>query len=323
MPNLALITRPFEWKEAIASNRIEGTYTEPMTVLLNDAGRVPTDPRSAADVEEVRRYFEAYGMGREMLAKGQPFSSFLVRALHEELLQGVRGAERNPGAVREVPIFIGDQGDGVSDARFVPPPPEHVGPLLDNWTAYMVEGARITPLIDAAIQHYQFEAIHPFEDGNGRLGRLLILLYFAREGLLERPVLYLSSYFEEHRDAYAALLKGVSTRGEWDAWVAFFLDAVESQARDASDRIEKVLALQDDFRDRVKVLRSRAAMPAVDLVLERVVVTTRMLANYANVHFQTAQTALQELSRLGIVTPVDDSYPQAWASHELIEEVYA
>ncbi|HJN93536.1 MAG TPA: Fic family protein [Dehalococcoidia bacterium] len=321
--NLALITRPLEWRDAISSNRIEGTYTEPMAVLLSEAGKRPTDPVRAADIQEVQNHFRAYQFGRDALEKGAPLSLHLIRSLHGELLRGVRGSDRHPGEVRQVPVFIGSEVGGFKGARFVPPPPEQLDPLLDDFSRFIESKPSFTALIDVAIQHYQFEVIHPFKDGNGRTGRLLIPLYLLSQGDLDRPVLYLSPFFEIERDEYVTRLKRVSTEGAWEEWVLFFLRAITTQVRDARDRIEVVDGLYASYKElAMRSAGSKAAVPAVDLVLENVVVTVPQLAKYVGCHPSTAKKALEELSGLGIVEPVDDSRPQAWVAQELVARVY-
>lgn len=225
------------------SNRIEGTYAEVRTVLRREVGH-DSSSKEDADVREVRNYLHALKQGQDWVQEGRPLNLLLLRSLHAELLQGVRGQDKHPGSLRSSQVYIDNQAEGVHNARFVPPPPEQVLPLLEDLIAFSDRGATYGPLIDCAILHYHFETVHPFEDGNGRVGRLLIPLFLSCQGVLDRPILYLSRYFDEHRDTYLALLSGVNTHGNWLEWIVFFLDAIRSQAADSRERVQRILALK-------------------------------------------------------------------------------
>jgi Fic family protein len=320
--NKILITRPLLTREAIESARLEGTHTLVASVLLQEAGGNPSDPAEARNNREVLNYLTASDVGERWLREGRPLNLVAIRGLHDMLLSGTRGEGSQPGQFRQNQVVIGAQGDDTSAARFVPPPPEQVQPAMDDLMAFLVKGSPYPPLITAGIAHYQFETIHPFEDGNGRLGRLLIPLQLMSIGAISQPLVYLSPYFEGRRDEYLRLLKNVSTDGNWHAWLNFFLDAVHSETEDARARVERVLALHEEYRERAQTLRSKVPLTAVGLVMERVVVTVRQVARYVNCSYPTASSALTALGGLGIIEPVADTHPQQWIARELIESVY-
>lgn len=322
--NEQLVMGPLLTREAVESNRIEGTHTLIEEVLLQrSAGPPPRDRERAEANLEVLRYIETLYKGRDAIVDGQPWTTYFIRALHQELLAGTRGADKAPGRFRSKLVGIGKKGDSPEEARYIPPPPEYVPDLMENLVQYASAGSDLPPLVGAALIHYQFEAIHPFEDGNGRLGRLLIPLYLLSTGAVDRPIIYLSSYFESRRDEYYDLLKAVSTHGEWSAWVQFFLQAVIHQATDARARVEKLLSLRAEYSRRVEAAsKSQAALTGLNVVLERVYVTASGLAAAIGRDYRTAKGALETLTRLGIIRQLPGGYPQRWVAAELIEMVY-
>lgn len=320
--NLDLIMAPFQRREAVLSSRIEGTHTEVREVLLYEAGLAgPLEEDS--DLYEVLNYLNAVRHGHEWLIDGRPFNLPLVRGLHSELMRGVRGHNKHPGEFRRTQVFLGDRGGGVESARFVPPPPEQVASLLDNMVQFTRDEMTYGALVDSAILHYQFETIHPFEDGNGRIGRLLVPLFLQSRGVLDRPMLYLSAYLEAHRDTYVHLLKKVSTDASWEEWIQFFLEAIRTQADDARSRIERILSLQARYRAAVTGLPSKAVLPAIDLIMERVFVSVSDVAKYTQAQYATARTAIDHLAKLGVLSPYGRvGGAQVWVAQELLNEAY-
>jgi Fic family protein len=322
----ALIMRPLQTSEAILSSRIEGIHTDTVDVILHENEQSTSEP--SEPVSEVRRYLSALRLGAERLADGWALSLPLIRGLQEELPRGARGGERLLGSFRQRQVAIGSRTTGsaverIRAASFVPPPYEHVAPLMDDLSAYLVSPARWDPLIDCAIQHYQFEAIHPFEDGNGRTGRILIPLYLVSQGILERPNLYLSPYFDARHNDYIGLLKRVSTHGDWEAWVRFFVEGVESQAKRSSDRVRMLFELVERYKQTVLAApRSLSVLPVVDLLAERVIVEVNDVVEFAGVSYPTARSYLDRLAALGIVEPMRDTYPARWIARELLDQVY-
>jgi len=244
--NINLIIRPLARREAVLSSRIEGTQTEIRELILQEAG--PEPAAEDTDVHEVLNYLATIDLAQQWFDDGRTLDKSLLKELHARLLRGVRGEEHHPGMIRTLDVYVGNRSQGFRDARFVPPPPEHVEPLLDNLVTFTRGPLAYGPLVDSAIAHYQFEAIHPFEDGNGRIGRLLIPLQLLSRGVLDRPLLYLGPYLFDHDREYRELLLAVSTRGAWNDWIMFILEAIGSSAEDARTRVGRVLALREVMR---------------------------------------------------------------------------
>ena len=218
LPNPHLLIRPFVRKEAVLSSRIEGTQATLGELLAAEAGAAVE--RSPADLREVGNYVTALEYGLERLDT-LPVSLRLVREMHECLMRGVRGDIATPGEFRSSQNWIGPAGCTLNDATYVPPPPSELMACLDAWERFLYDDA-LPPLVHAALAHSQFEAIHPFLDGNGRVGRLLITLLLVKRGVIPSPLLYLSAYFEATRQEYYARLLGVTERGEWEEWLTYF-----------------------------------------------------------------------------------------------------
>ncbi len=310
-------------REAIGSNAIEGTYAEVADVLLEDSlGLSDRRPQTFANLE-VLLYRNALEDGERWLDEGRPISLSFVKGLHQQLLAMGRGSDKTPGAFREKQVLVGSEGDSVGSARFVPPPSEHVGPLMENLVGFMVDETEYPILIACALAHYQFETVHPFEDGNGRIGRLLIPLYLKAHGVIERPILYLSSYLEAHRNEYFDRLKRVSTHGDWSGWLHFFLEAVTVQAVDSRSRVERLLNLQEGYREMVRLeTRSQTPLVAIDLLLASVFMTIPELSKYASCSYGAAKSAVETLSELGILSALPGSYPSRWVASELLNVAY-
>ena len=271
LPNPHLLVQPYLAAEALASSQIEGTQaslSEVLEAAADDA--VP----SSVDVREVQNYIAAFELGRRLLDQ-LPFSLRLIRAVHERLLTGVRGEEKNPGEFRTSQNWIGPPGRGLAEATFVPPrhDPEMKDALAD-WERFLHERDGGLPvLIACGLIHYQFETIHPFLDGNGRVGRLAIILYLLDTRELTEPLLYLSPWFERSRQTYYDRLQGVRERGEMQAYLQYFLDGVAAQAQDAVARAERLTDLQQQYRTALTGDRSNAVY-LVDLLFANPFVTT-------------------------------------------------
>ena len=263
MANPHLLIRPFLRREAVLSSRIEGTRSEDQDLLLFEIE--PTTPPEA-DVEEVANYVKAMEHGLRR-APDLPISKRLIRELHERLMSGVRGEDRAPGEFRRVNVWLG--GTSLEDARYVPPPPGELLPALEAWERFLNEDRDVPTLVRIAMGHYQFEAIHPFLDGNGRVGRLLITLALCVEQILPQPLLYPSAYFERNREAYYDHLLAVSTKGQWGEWLCFFLEGLRTQAVDAQERIARLQQLLADYRARFQTARSSAlTLKLIDALFE-------------------------------------------------------
>lgn len=320
--NDLLIQRPLMTREAVKSARIEGTYVVIGDLLKHEAAGPPADSRAALDNLEVIRYIEALNLGRAWLQERRPINPYFVRGLHQRLMTGTRGADKRPGEYRPRQVLIGTEGDRPDDARFVPAPPMQIPELMDNLVAFMQSPDPWSPLVAAAVGHYQFETIHPFEDGNGRMGRLLIPLFLMSQLVIDRPLVYLSDYFDRHRDRYFDSLKAVSCRGEWQAWIEFFLEAVRETAIDGVERVKRITSLREDYRGRVlQNSRSQTPLAALDLILEKVIVSAADVQRFAKCSSPTARAALDKLVELHVLSVVD-GYPTRWIADELLSQGY-
>lgn len=306
LPNPKLLIGPFIRREAVSSSRIEGTQADVIDLYAYEAGQLALPgfkpPAPEADVREVINYVHALEYGLERLAT-LPVSLRLLRELHKRLMAGVRGEKLTPGEFRSSQNWIGPPGCTLAEASFVPPPAPEMVEALSALERYVHEDATLPPLMRVALIHYQFEAIHPFLDGNGRIGRLMIILLLVHWGILPLPLLYLSTYFERHRQTYYDLLMAVSERGAWIEWQRFFLTGVLEQSRDAIHRAKQLQGLQKEWHARVQAARGTGIMHSVvDLLLERpILVATELIARY-EITYPTARNTLHRLQELGVIS---------------------
>jgi Fic family protein len=247
LPNPHLFMYPYMLQEAVLSSRIEGTETQTLELLLNEVGEATTgDP---ADRQEVENYIRALEYGCARL-NDLPLSRRLVCEIHAKLLDGVRGKTKTPGEFRRSQNWIG--GRNPTDAVYVPPPVEHMQTALDQWEKFLNDPGRVPVLVQCALMHAQFESIHPFLDGNGRMGRLLITLLLMERGRLPQPLLYLSAYIEVHKEAYYDRLQSVRTEGAWKEWLLYFLDGVTEAAAAAARQAARLMDLWRDYEQRLR-----------------------------------------------------------------------
>lgn len=297
LPNPAILARPFARKEALASSRIEGTRAEFDQLVLFEVDSDTQDP--SGDLREVMNYVRALE-----LAWHSSFSAISISGiagLHEILMRGVRGERMNPGEYRNSLVWIGSSGDTLQTARFVPTPPQDIRERLVNLVEYVNIRDRVPLLIQLAVSHYQFETIHPFNDGNGRVGRLLIPLLLHHWGQLDYPLLYLSEYFERHREEYIDGLYGVSARGDWEGWFNFFLGALQSQALDARKRAESVLGLREEMRSHYQNLGRPRILPIIDALFERGTITYGIASEITGLRKQAANALIKSLVDDGVL----------------------
>ncbi|MDZ7702362.1 MAG: Fic family protein [Halobacteriales archaeon] len=299
LENPNLLIAPFVHREAAMSSQVEGTNVTISDIYQHEVGASPA--RSAAedaDVREAYNYVDAVKRGFERLDAGEPIDRSLTCDLHASLLGGVRGEADRPGELRDVPVFIGARGQAPAEADFVPASPEYVDVLLEQLFAYLGRGS-YPPLIDVALVHYQFEAIHPFRDGNGRLGRLLMMLQLYDAGLLPGPYLYLSAYFKEFGGGYREKLLAVSADGAWEDWVVFVLNAVAQQAIDAYDSGLELKRLRASYRERFPA--SPTARDLVDYVFEQPYLTGPRAVEATGRSKPAVYDAIRALESAGIV----------------------
>ena len=262
LPNPDLFVLMFVRREAVLSSQIEGTQSS-LRDLLEAEARVH-DPRRPADVAEVSNYVAALSGGMAAL-ESRPVTIDLLQGLHERLMRGGRGSELHPGRLRTDQVWIGPPDATLQQATFVPPPPDRVVGALGDLERYIRAEDATPSLIRAGLAHAQFETIHPFFDGNGRMGRLLIILVLCEQGILGKPVLYLSHFFKMHRSRYYAALQAVRDDGDWEGWMEFFLAGVVQVAHESSETARRIVALREEERERLLHRLGRAAGNALRL----------------------------------------------------------
>ncbi len=318
LPNPHILVNPYVAREAVSSSRIEGTQAS----LSDVFGARAEGQARREDVEEVQNYVQALQTGLVRL-ETLPISKRLVREIHAILLEGVRGRERTPGEFRRGQNFIGSPDDRPQTATFVPPPAgEEMERALADWESFHHEHIQMPVLIRCALLHYQFETIHPFWDGNGRLGRLLIVFFLVAQGELPSPLLYLSSFFEQRRSEYTDHLQAVRERGELQEWLQFFLTGVEQQASDAVTRAERLADLRETYRQRLAGSRSRAG-EVVDLLFDNPIMSAPLVVERLGVTNQGAQNLLRQLEGWGILQPVSGlaSRRRRWLAPEIFDVI--
>lgn len=298
VPGASLALRPFLCREAVLSSKIEGTRVTVGELLAAEAGA--SVDRSGDELREVADYVVALEYGIERLKK-LPLSLRLVRELHEKLMQGARGRHSTPGEFRRSQNWIGVAGSTLATATYVPPPPAEMMTALGHWESYLHDGSK-PPLLQIALAHSQFEAIHPFLDGNGRVGRLLISLFLVERKILPMPVLSLSAFFEATRQEYYERLLGVTRSGDWERWLDYFFTGVARQAEDVLSRVERISGLLDRWSDEVGGSRNRS-IDVIRLLAETPFWTVTSVADRLRVAFTTAQRAMEALRSAGIVEP--------------------
>jgi Fic family protein len=300
LPAPDFLIAPLSQREAVLSSRIEGTVATSTDLALFEAGGEAAPVRNP-DVLEVSNYRRALRLGLELLDE-LPLSLRFVRRLHAELMEGVRGQSQAPGEFRKEQNWIGPPGSRIEDATYVPPPPSELIGCLDDWERFVHEDVAVPPLIRAAQVHYQFEAIHPFLDGNGRVGRLLILFFLMEQGLLRTPILYVSPFFERRRAEYYSLLRSVSEVSDWGAWYTFFLEGVIAQAQDGFERSQSILMLQQTYRQRLLEAKApNSALRLVELLFVTPAVSVNGAAARLGVTWMTANAAIKSLVKTGIL----------------------
>jgi Fic family protein len=301
IPNPNLLVAPYVRKEAVQSSRIEGTQASLSDIFYYEASK---EKPKHADVLEVLNYVRAMNYGLSRL-KELPLSLRLVREIQLKLMEGVRGEKMKPGEFRATQNWIGPPGCSLTDATYVPPPVPEMNESLNQWERFFHSDDAIAPLIKCALMHYQFEAIHPFLDGNGRVGRLLITFYLYEKGYLEYPILYLSDFFERYRNEYYDLLLGVSQGGNWDAWLKYFIRGVAEQSRVAEETGHKILYLQKKYRQHLQEESvSTPVFRLLDMLFLNPFVSLPGVSDYLKITWPTAKTSVEHLVKLGILKEV-------------------
>jgi Fic family protein len=298
-----LLVQPFVRQEAVLSSRIEGTRASLMDLYAYESEQL-SFIEAADDVREVHNYVRALDYGLERL-QTLPVSLRLIREIHAILLENVRGGKLFPGEFRRTQNWIGAAGATLQTAAFVPPPVDEMLIALDQLEKFVHAGSEIPPLVRVGMIHYQFEAIHPFLDGNGRVGRLLIILLLCEWRILPQPLLNLSVYFERYRQEYYDRLLAVSQKGAWEEWLEFFLRGVSSQAADGIDRLTRLEGLRTKYQSIAEAERQPRRMEQVlDFLFMRPVLSIRQLETELGVTFPVAKRYVEKLIQAGILQEV-------------------
>ena len=300
LPNPSVLLSPITANEAVLSSKIEGTQATLDEVLEADAGLITSESRRG-DIEEITNYRLAVN-NAEMALSERPLSLSFIKAIHQQLLKGVRGRDKTPGAFREDQNWIGRFGDPIEKARFVPPNPIVLKTELDEWESYIAREDE-DPILQTAIAHAQFEILHPFKDGNGRIGRMLIPLILYQRKALSRPMFYMSEYLEEHRQEYYDRLLYVTDNGDWHGWIQFFLNAVVIQAEANLNKVREIRDLYEETKRRVvEITHSQFAMAAVDTLFSRPIISATMFAKKSGfTNRVTANNILRQLEANGLI----------------------
>jgi Fic family protein len=324
LPNPQLFIRPLIRREAVLSSRIEGTQTEIAELYAYEAGQLSlpgmeTAPPEA-ELREVLNYVKALEYGLERI-QSLPVSLRLIRETHARLMDGVRGGHATPGEFRTSQNWIGRPGSTLSQATFVPPPVEEMRTALNDLEQYFHAEHEYPLLVALALIHYQFEVIHPFGDGNGRIGRLLIALLLVHWGMLPQPLLYLSAYFERNRAEYVERLVAVAQRGEWREWIAFFLMGVLTEAQDTVDRARRLQALRENWRSRIlEKSRSMVALRLLDQLFVTPIITVAQVERQLDVVNRTARLNVLNFVGLGILEFASEGkYSQVFRATEILK----
>ena len=300
LPNPHILIRPFIAREAVLSSRIEGTQVTLGDILADHAGA--TVEISAGDLREVNNYIKALQYGIERL-KGLPLSLRLLQEIHAKLMTNVRGHNATPGEFRKSQNWIGVAGCTLATAAYVPPCPDHLMDCLDAFEKFLNDRS-LPPLIQIALAHYQFEAIHPFLDGNGRVGRLLVTLFLVERGILPTPLLYLSAFFEATRTEYYDLLSAVTKKGAWSDWLNYFLNGVARQSEDALSRASRINILLDTWRKETAGLSTSLPNKLIDNLAMNPFMTVKQTAETMKTSYTTIQRAVEKLEALKIVREI-------------------
>lgn len=296
---IRLMQYPFELKEAQLSSEIEGTRST-ITDVYKSEKVEEKDPEKRLDNEEIKNYRKA--LAYALKEENEPLSENLIKEFHKILLFGVRGKDKNPGEYKEIQNAIGKREDSLDTAKFVPASPESVPSLMSNLIDF-INSQNYDPLYKIAIAHYQFETIHPFRDGNGRLGRLLIILRLCKEKLLEHPLLYISEYFNRNRDTYTDNLFNVSSKGDIEGWILFFFKALEYQTNQSILLLNKLENYKSELHGIAKSVskRSHRIHEIIDSLFKAPFLTIRDLINNFNLSQPGARQLIKKLEKLNII----------------------
>ena len=304
IPNPVILLSPLQTQEAVLSSKIEGTQASMEEVMEFEADpRKKVEPEKHADIQEIINYRRAMGDAVLQL-KERPLCLNLLKSLHSVLLDSVRGQNKAPGEFRRIQNYIGPPGCSIEEASFVPPAPDKLMVGLDNWEKYAHQHEKST-LVQLAVLKAQFEILHPFLDGNGRIGRMLVPLFLYEKGVLSSPMFYLSAYFERNRDEYYYRLRSISQKDDWNGWILFFLRAVEEQAFGNVAKTQKILALYDEMKQVLpSMIKSQYAIQVVDVLFTRPIFKISDFIAKSKINAANARRIVAELKRNDILMEI-------------------
>ncbi len=306
--NPSVMLSPLTTEEAVLSSKIEGTQATIDEVLEQEAGIIKQGEKYN-DIQEIINYRKALYLSHQFLSD-RPITLSFVRELHKILLSSVRGQNKTPGEFRKDQNWIGRYGELIEKASFVPPSPLRLYDHLEAWQAY-IESKEIDTLLQVAIVHAQFELIHPFNDGNGRIGRILIPLFLYRKKKLSQPMFYLSSYLEANREAYYIGLQNISRDNDWTGWVAFFLRAIAEQAKSNSDKVKAIMRLYDKMKVRIhEITRSQYTVHLLDAIFDRPIFDSSHLIKHTKIPDSSVKMLLTKLKKENILIEIQPSRGQ-------------
>lgn len=305
IPNPGLLTTPLLTKEAVLSSRIEGTQATLEDVFKYEAEeKVSEEGEIEKDVREIINYRKAMSLAIDEL-KNRPIGENLIKKIHFHLLSSVRGANKDRGNLRRIQVYIGAPGTPIEEATYIPPPITEIPSLLSNWESYINSEQEKDPLIQMGIAHYQFEAIHPFMDGNGRIGRLIIPLFLYQRKLLSYPLLYISEFFEKNRKDYYALLKRVSEEENWENWIRFFLTALTDQSLKTQVTVLEIIALHNNLKNKIIAINSAYAINLLDIIFTNPIISFASIKKRLKTKsYQTIYNLLTKFVKIGILKEV-------------------
>lgn len=305
IPNQSLLISPLLTKEAVASSKIEGTQATIEEVFKYEAeGKSSEKDSKEQDIREIINYRTAIHIAIELLKK-KPIGENFIKRLHSILLDSVRGTNKDKGNFRKIPVFIGKPGATIENAIFIPPAASELNELISNWGKYVNSIDEPDILVQTAIAHYQFEAIHPFLDGNGRIGRLLIPIMLYEKGILSYPLLYVSEYFERNRDDYYAYLRLVDKEDDWESWVRYFLSSIKEQAMDTQSKVLNMLELYKSVKEKLSDFNSQYAIHLLDIIFENPVTSFRNIKTKINTNsYQTIYNLLDKFQEEKILVEI-------------------
>lgn len=309
LKNPGILLSPLLHKEAVSSSTIEGTRVSLNEVLEYEAIKNNSEKNEKdQDIKEILNYKKAIVRGITLL-KQKPLSENLIKELHGILLSSVRGEGKSPGSFRKGLVYIGRPNSSIDEASYIPPSPENIVSLFSNWERFLNMNNSLDHLVKIGIAHYQFEAIHPFMDGNGRIGRLIIPLYLYQSNLLSYPILYISSYLEKYRGQYMDLLHNIDgTAKNWEAWLKFFLAGIRIQSEEAKNKIQTILILKEKhIQEITKQIKSSYTNEFIEFIYSHPIFTYQNVLEYSQIKTpQTVYNLIKKFESINIISPVSE-----------------